>query len=34
LYLFNWDSKNQTRRGNPLLGLLAIVPFIAGMFLA
>jgi len=34
LYLFNWDSKNQTRRGNPLLGLLAIVPFIVGMFLA
>lgn len=34
LYLFNWDSQNRARRGHPLLGLLAIVPFIAGMFLA
>lgn len=34
LYLFNWDSQNRTRRGNPLLGLLAIVPFILGIFVA
>ncbi len=34
LYLFNWDSQNRTRRGHPLLGLLAIVPFILGIFVA
>jgi ABC-2 type transport system permease protein len=34
LYLFNWDSQNRTRRGHPLMALLAIVPFIVGIFLA
>lgn len=34
LFLFNWDSQNKTRRGNPLLGLLAILPFLLGMLLA
>lgn len=34
LYLFNWDSQNQTRRGHPLMGLLALVPYIVGIFLA
>jgi ABC-2 type transport system permease protein len=33
IYLFNWDSKNNTRRGNPLLALLALLPYIAGIFL-
>jgi hypothetical protein len=33
IYLFNWDSKNNTRRGNPLLALLALLPYIAGVFL-
>jgi ABC-2 type transport system permease protein len=33
IYLFNWDSKNNTRRGNPLLALLALIPYIAGIFL-
>jgi ABC-2 type transport system permease protein len=33
IYLFNWDSKNNTRRGHPLLALLALVPYIAGVFL-
>jgi hypothetical protein len=32
--LFSWDSQNQTRRASPLLALLAIVPFIAGIILA
>lgn len=27
VYLFNWDSQNETRRGNPLLALLAVVPY-------
>jgi len=33
-FLFSWDSQNQTRRGSPLLGLLALVPFIIGIILA
>jgi len=28
IYLFNWDSNNQTRRGSPLLALLVLVPFV------
>ncbi len=31
VYLFNWDRRNQTRRGHPLLALLAAVPYIIGM---
>jgi ABC-2 type transport system permease protein len=34
LYLFNWDSRNQSRRGHPLMGLIAILPFVAGILLA
>jgi ABC-2 type transport system permease protein len=34
LYLFNWDSQNKTRRGHPLMGLLALAPFILGTLLA
>jgi ABC-2 type transport system permease protein len=34
LYLFNWDSRNQSRRGHPLMGLLAFLPFIVGILLA
>lgn len=34
IYLFNWDSRNQTRRGHPLLALIALLPYIAGIFLA
>jgi hypothetical protein len=33
IYLFSWDSRNSTRRGHPLLGLLALVPYAAGIFL-
>jgi ABC-2 type transport system permease protein len=29
IFLFNWDSTNQTRRASPLLGLLILVPYIA-----
>jgi len=28
IYLFNWDNQNKTRRRNPLLGLLVILPYI------
>lgn len=31
IYLFNWDSKNKTRRGNPLLAFLTLIPLIAGV---
>ena len=34
IYLFNWDSRNNTRRGHPALALLAIVPYILGIFLS
>jgi len=33
VYLFNWDSKNNSRRGNPLLALLVLVPYIISLFL-
>ena len=29
IYLFNWDSTNETRRASPLLGLLILVPYVA-----
>ncbi len=30
IYLFNWDSRNQTRKATPWLGLLALLPFLIG----
>lgn len=33
IYLFNWDSRNQSRRGHPLMGLVALLPFIVGILL-
>jgi hypothetical protein len=33
IYLFNWDRHNDMRRGHPVLALLALTPYIAGMFL-
>lgn len=33
IYLFNWDSRNQTRRGHPLMALIALVPYLVGMVL-
>jgi ABC-2 type transport system permease protein len=32
-YLFSWDSRNSARRGRPVLALLALVPFVIGMFI-
>jgi ABC-2 type transport system permease protein len=32
VYLFNWDSKNQSRRGHPLMALLALAPFVISIF--
>ncbi len=34
VYLFDWDTRNQTRRGHPLLALLAVVPYVIGALLA
>lgn len=33
VYLFNWDSRNNTRRGHPLMGLLVLVPYVVGILL-
>jgi len=33
IYLFSWDSRNAERRGNPMLALLALVPYAAGIVL-
>ncbi len=33
IYLFNWDSRNQTRHGHPLMALVALVPYLVGMVL-
>ncbi|MES0341322.1 MAG: ABC transporter permease [Candidatus Humimicrobiaceae bacterium] len=30
IFLFNWDSKNNTRRGHPALAFLVLIPYIAG----
>ncbi len=34
IYLFNWDSRNNTRRGHPLMALLVLLPYLAGIILA
>jgi ABC-2 type transport system permease protein len=33
VYLFSWDSRNTTRRGNPLLALLVLLPYAVGIFI-
>ncbi len=30
IYLFNWDSRNATRRGHPAMAALAVVPYAIG----
>lgn len=32
IYLFKWDQHDDTQRGHPLLALLAITPYVAGLF--
>lgn len=32
-YLFNWDSRNHVRHGHPLLALVALLPYLMGVFL-
>jgi ABC-2 type transport system permease protein len=31
IFLFNWDSRNDTRRGSPLLGLLILTPYVVAI---
>ena len=33
IYLFNWDSRNATRRGHPALAALALLPYAVGAIL-
>lgn len=33
LYLFNWDRRNNSRRGHPALAALALLPYILGALL-
>jgi ABC-2 type transport system permease protein len=32
-YLFSWDNRNTTRRGNPILAFLVLLPAVIGIFL-
>jgi ABC-2 type transport system permease protein len=34
VYLFSWDSRNSTRKGHPLLGLLAFLPYLIQIILS
>jgi ABC-2 type transport system permease protein len=33
IYLFKWDQHDDTQRGHPLLALLALAPYVVGLFL-
>ncbi|GAG56685.1 unnamed protein product [marine sediment metagenome] len=33
IYLFNWDRRNTTQRGHPLMALLVLLPYIIGILL-
>jgi ABC-2 type transport system permease protein len=33
IYLFNWDSQNQTQRGHPRWALIALIPYLAALIL-
>lgn len=33
IHLFNWDSRNQTRRGHPLMALIAVAPYLVSLVL-
>jgi len=33
IYLFNWDSRNQTRRSHPLMALIAFAPYLVSLAL-
>lgn len=31
IYLFNWDNRNRSRRGHPLMALLVLAPYVLGI---
>ncbi len=33
IYLFNWDSRNNARRGHPLMALIALAPYVLSIVL-
>jgi hypothetical protein len=33
IYLFSWDQHNSSRKGHPILGLWAFIPFVVSVFL-
>jgi ABC-2 type transport system permease protein len=33
IYLFNWDSRNDARRGHPIMALLVLIPYVIGIIL-
>lgn len=33
IYMFSWDSRNEGRRGHPLMALLVLLPFVVGIFI-
>ena len=33
IYMFSWDSRNEGRRGHPLMALFVLLPFVVGMFI-
>jgi ABC-2 type transport system permease protein len=34
VFLFNWDPHNRTSKGHPLMALLAVLPYVVGLFMA
>ena len=34
IFLFNWDPHNKTSKGHPLMAIIAVLPYIVGMFMA
>ena len=33
IYMFSWDSRNEGRRGHPIMALLVFLPFVIGIFI-
>jgi ABC-2 type transport system permease protein len=33
IFLFNWDPHNKTSKGHPLMAILAILPYVVGIFM-
>ena len=33
IFLFNWDTRNQARRGHPIMAVMALLPYAIGALL-